>query len=252
MMSYVEQLFSLKGKVALVSGASRGIGEAIAHGLVQAGAVVVGMGRSPAPTQASRQNFVYRRCDVLDRAAFRKLCEDMWSEHEHLDTYVHAAGTTLINTDRSSLAETFRRTIDTNLTAAYDCCLAVSEHMAKHNGGSIINITSIGSILGFPSNPGYVASKGGLRMLTKAMALDLGAQHIRVNNISPGYIRTAMTETSFHDPVCHQERLHRMIIQRWGTPEDLVGAAIFLASEASSYITGQDILVDGGWTAKGL
>jgi NAD(P)-dependent dehydrogenase (short-subunit alcohol dehydrogenase family) len=106
--------------------------------------------------------------------------------------------------------------------------------------------------MGFPRNPGYVAAKGGLRMLTKALALDLGCHGIRVNNLAPGYVRTAMTEASHADPVLHGERLRHMILPRWGLPDDLVGAAVFLASDASAYVTGSDLFVDGGWTAKGL
>ena len=111
---------------------------------------------------------------------------------------------------------------------------------------------SIGSMQGFPDNPGYIASKGGLRMLSKSLAIDLAKDNIRVNNIVPGYISTDMTKGSRNDPVLYEERLERMIIQRWGETEDIVGAVIYLASNASSYVTGIDLVVDGGWTAKGL
>jgi len=106
--------------------------------------------------------------------------------------------------------------------------------------------------MGFPGNPAYVASKGGVRMLTKALALDLAEHNIRVNNLVPGYIRTDMTEASFQDPIRYDERLQHMMIKRWGVTEDLAGAAIYLASNASNYVTGSDLLVDGGWTAKGM
>ena len=105
---------------------------------------------------------------------------------------------------------------------------------------------------GFPGNPAYVASKGGVRALTKALALDYASKNIRVNNIVPGYVCTAMTEKSYLDEKLYSERLDRMMIQRWGKAEDLAGAAIYLASEASSYVTGIDLIIDGGWTAKGL
>jgi gluconate 5-dehydrogenase len=121
-----------------------------------------------------------------------------------------------------------------------------------HNSGSIINITSINSIIGFPGNPGYVASKGGLRMLTKALSIDLANRGIRVNAIMLGYFRTTMTASSYADLTLRSKRLKQMVIQRYGEPKEVVGAAIFLASEASSYITGQDICIDGGWTAKGM
>ena len=250
-MSFLEDLFSLRARVAVVSGASRGIGLAIASGLARAGAAVVGLGTSAAP-QASQEGMAYHRCDVTDAAAFVRLCDGVVSDHGHLDVYVHAAGISLQGEPLADPAGTFARTIEVNLTAAYRCFLAASERMAPSRGGSIIAITSIGGLMGFPLNPGYVASKGGLRLLTRALALDLGERRIRVNAIAPGYVRTAMTEASYQDPRRYEERLARTILKRWGAPEDLIGAAIFLASDASSYITGQEIVVDGGWTAKGL
>ena len=119
-------------------------------------------------------------------------------------------------------------------------------------GSSIINVTSIGSMLGFPENPGYIAAKGGLRMMTKALAVDYGTSGIRVNALAPGYIHTDMTAKSFANPEENERRRKHTCLGRWGTTEDLVGAAIFLASTASAYITGQDLIVDGGWTAKGM
>ncbi len=248
---FIDSLFSLRGRVALVSGASRGIGLAIARGFEKAGATVIGIGTSPAPAEAFTGNLSYRQCSVADEKKFRALCDSLFGEHGGLHVYLHAAGITLPN-DPADAGDNFDKTIDINLKAAYRCCLAVSEYMQRGKGGSIINVTSIGSVLGFPDNPGYVASKGGLRMLSRALALDLAAKNIRVNNLAPGYIHTAMTEKSFNDPRRHEERLARMMLKRWGEPGDLVGTAVFLASEASAYVTGQDIFVDGGWTAKGL
>ena len=113
-------------------------------------------------------------------------------------------------------------------------------------------ISSINATLGFPDNPGYVAAKGGLTAMTRALAVDLGKRQIRVNSIAPGYVHTKMTELSYQDSDTHKERMRRTILGRWGEPEDLAGAAIFLASKASAYVTGQEILVDGGWSVKGL
>jgi len=250
--TFLENLFSLRGRVALVSGASRGIGMAIARGLEKAGATVVGTGTSAAAAEAPTGNLSYERCDIVDNAGFRALCEALQRKHGGLHIYIHAAAISLPGGVSADADDNFDRTIDTNLKAAYHCCRTVSAYMERSGGGSIINVTSIGAVQGFPGNPGYVASKGGLRLLTKALALDLAGKNIRVNNLAPGYIHTAMTDKSFKDPQRHQERLARMMLQRWGRPDDLVGAAIFLASEASAYVTGQDIFVDGGWTAKGL
>lgn len=251
-VTFLESLFSLRGRVALVSGASRGIGMAIARGLEMAGATVVGIGTSVAPAEAPTGNLSYEQCDAADDAGFRALCEALYQKHGGLHIYLHAAAISLTSDASSNADDIFDKTIDINLKAAYHCCRTVSAHMERCGGGSIINVTSIGAVQGFPGNPGYVASKGGLRLLTKALALDLADKNIRVNNLAPGYIHTAMTDKSFKDPQRHQERLVRMMLKRWGKPDDLIGAAIFLASEASAYVTGQDIFVDGGWTAKGL
>jgi NAD(P)-dependent dehydrogenase (short-subunit alcohol dehydrogenase family) len=242
--------FSLDGRVAIVTGASRGIGAAIANGLGRAGAQVVGVARSTTPAEAAL--FPYRRCDVTDHDAFRRLCVAVAAECGRLDILVNAAGITLPAEGAEQSVTAFESTLAVNLPAAYACCIAAAAAMRAGGGGSIVNVTSIGSVLGFPRNPGYVAAKGGLRMLTKALALDLADDGIRVNNLVPGYVHTAMTAASYAEPEAHGGRLRHMILPRWGQPDDLVGAAVFLASDASAYVTGSDLFVDGGWTAKGL
>jgi NAD(P)-dependent dehydrogenase (short-subunit alcohol dehydrogenase family) len=246
--------FDLTGRIAIVSGASRGIGEAIAAGLAAAGATVIGISRSVAKEAAGNARVQLRTCDVTDTEGFRALCGSVAAEHRRLDVYVHCAGVSYSSAEMPDESERFARTISVNLVAAYECDRTAAEHMIKSGGagGSIVNVTSINSVQGFPGNPGYVASKGGLSALTRALALDLGGSGIRVNNLQPGYIRTAMTEASYSDPARNEQRLQRTILKRWGTAADLVGPAVFLASDASAYITGQDIVVDGGWVVKGL
>lgn len=252
MSTYLESLFSLRGKVALVTGASRGIGAGIAEALAASGAHVLGLGRSAQAQSKLPAGIEYRQCDVLDASQFAVICAEVFDANGRIDVLVNAAGISLPKSEGQQAQRDFERTVATNLTAVHHCCQAVGGYMKKSGGGSIINVTSIGSVLGFPGNPAYVASKGALRMLTQALALDLAADQIRVNNLAPGYIRTDMTEASFQDPVRHAERLQHMMIKRWGTPQDLAGAAIFLASSASAYVTGTDLFVDGGWTAKGM
>ena len=124
--------------------------------------------------------------------------------------------------------------------------------MKKQGSGSIINITSIAAELGLPDNPAYMAAKGALKQLTKSLAFDLGPFGVRVNNIGPGYFQTDMTKFGWSDPERFEARARRTLLGRWGEPNDLAGAVIFLASDASRYITAQDLYVDGGWVAKGL
>ena len=242
-------LFNLSGRIALVSGASRGIGHAIATGLAEAGATTFGLARSPAPADGA---YAYRQCDVTDVKEVAALMAEVFAAHGRIDILVNAAGITLPGGVAADPAEAFRQTLAANLTAVYDCCRLVVPYMQKGGGGSIVNVTSIGAEQGFPGNPGYAAAKGGLAAMTRALAVDYGPSGIRVNNLAPGYVRTAMTEASHSDPGRHAARAARTILGRWGRAEEMVGAAIFLASSASSYVTGTDLFVDGGWTAKGL
>jgi NAD(P)-dependent dehydrogenase (short-subunit alcohol dehydrogenase family) len=246
----IARLFSLNGRVAIVTGGSRGIGAAIANGLAGAGARVIALARSAAPAVPLSSGIAYASCDVTAAGAFERLLADTFKREKRLDILVNAAGVSLAA--EGAELERFDRTLVANLRAAYAACLAVAPLMEQSGGGSIINVTSVNSVLGFPANPGYVAAKGGLRMLTKALAIDLGPAKVRVNALAPGYIRTAMTAASHADAAARKAREQRTILGRFGETEDLVGAAIFLASDASSYITGTDLFVDGGWTAKGL
>ena len=247
--NYLESIFSLKNKTAIITGGSKGIGAEIARAFIKVGANVVCISRSE-PAIKEQSNFSYYKCDISDSQKFQSICELIDSHYKGIDILVNAAGISLPIDDKYTEFERFSKTLSVNLLATYQCCEIVSKFM--HKGSSIINITSIGSMLGFPGNPGYVASKGGVMALTKSLAIDLSPMNIRVNNIVPGYIRTEMTQKSFKDKKLYNERLARMIIKRWGSVEDITGAAIFLASGSSSYVTGTDVIIDGGWTAKGI
>ncbi len=241
------KLFSLEGKVAVVTGASRGIGQALADGLAAAGAMTVGVARSEVGPSYTHP-VAYCPADVRQDA--EKIVRFAVNRFGALDILVNAAGITLAQTDADSALQNFDDTIAVNLRAPLALALAAAKVMRP--GGSIVNVTSIGAHLGFPGNPGYVAAKGGLRSLTQALAVDLGPQGIRVNALAPGYIHTDMTAASYADQEKHEARRRHTCLGRWGEPEDLVGGCVFLASDASRYMTGQSLVIDGGWTAKGL
>jgi len=249
----MSDMFSLQGKVAIVTGGSSGIGFAIANGLVGAGATVFGLGRSDAPKEKTVKKFLYKKCNILDSILFEKICDDIFQDFGSLDILINAAGISTASNLNEDSFTVFNDTLNTNLTAIYQNCEIVKNYMSQSDkGGSIINLTSIASFSGFPNNPGYAASKGGLRMLTKALAVDYASKKIRVNNIAPGYIKTLMTQESYNNEEAYLVRKKHTILDRWGTSDDLLGAAIFLSSSASNYVTGIDLVVDGGWLAKGM
>lgn len=232
-------LFDLSGRSAVVTGASRGIGAAIAAGLAEAGASVVGLSRSGKGAGGVQ----HRVCDLADISALPSALQGL----KQLDILVHAAGISLTGGDAVAR---FQATLAVDLVAPYVLNLAALPLLQKSKAASIINVTSINSQRGFPGNPGYVAAKAGLAGLTRALAVDLAP--IRVNALAPGYVNTDMTAKSHGDPAMNAQRRRHTVLGRWGEPGDMVGAAIFLASDASAYVTGQEIFVDGGWTINGL
>ena len=166
---------------------------------------------------------------------------------------INCAGITLTLSKNIYDAEIdFKNTLDINLTSSFYLSYAVLDVMKTFKTGSIINITSIGANLGFPSNPAYISSKAGLAGLTRSLSYDFAKYGIRVNNLVPGYFKTDMTKDSFLNSKKNKERATRSLLLRWGDPSELVGPAIFLASSASSFVTGIDLVVDGGWSIKGL
>jgi len=239
--------FSVHNRVVVITGSNRGNGFAIANGLSNAGAKVVRIDLA----FTNKLNTEDIEFDLTSHKKIKSLVEDIAKKYGRIDALVNNAGISIASAYPYADEYSYEKTLSVNLHAAFAMCSAVCPIMASHKAGSIVNITSLGAELAFPNNPSYQISKAGLRQLTKVLARDWGEAGIRANNICPGYINTAMTATSFADNELHQKRKNNTLMKRWGESEDLVGPTIFLISEASSYITGTDIYVDGGWTANG-
>tara|TARA_Y100001963_G_scaffold148814_1_gene227326 strand:+ start:1306 stop:2082 length:777 start_codon:yes stop_codon:yes gene_type:complete len=258
-VNFLEAMFSLKGKTAIVTGASGGLGRHISTSLIESGAQVVladidKSGLSSLIDELESKNLKASKyvLDLTEKTEIVKFVAHIKEKYGKIDILINNAGVTYPHSFFEYPEKAWDMTYKINLWAPYELSRKVAEVMKENNSGSIINITSLNAELAFPNNPAYVTFKGALKQLSKSMALELGKYNIRVNNVGPGYMKTEMTKKSWSDPVIHEERKNKTVLNRWGTPEDLAGPIVFLASDASGYVTGQDIYVDGGWLIKGL
>lgn len=251
----MSDLFSIKGKTIIITGAGgSGMANILAKNMAKYQANVYGLDIKFAKTSKNSSKFLkFIECDITDQNKFDETCKSIFSKHKKIDVLINGAGVTFPQENEKFYSdEKWDITNNINLKAAFQCSQTVIKYMLKKQNGSIINFTSINAELGFPKNPAYVASKGGLKMLTKALAKDWGKFGIRVNNIGPGYMKTEMTKRSWNNPRLRKARTSRTLLNRWGEKQDIVGPCIFLASDASTYVTGLDLYVDGGWLANGL
>ena len=239
----------LKGKVAVITGCGRGIGLCLAKALQSHGVIVYGIDKEFA-NDTGIENPVC--IDLLNHSDIANLKSRIEERHGALNILINNAGVTIPSSDENYKYDDWIRTLKINLDAPFVITQQLLSLLKKGRGSSIINITSLNSALAFPNNPAYVASKSGLAGLTRSMALDYGKHGIRVNSISPGYIKTEMTGESWSNITKRKERQNRTVLGRWGTPEDLSGPMLFLCSDMSSYITGHSLFVDGGWKIRGL
>jgi len=252
MSSFSNNLFSLEGKTALLTGGGRGIGLAIASGLTKAGASVA-IFEKKIEQNIIPDNIKIYTVDLIKHMDLEQHFKNFINDFGNINILINNAGITKSLESENYSINDWESTLAINLSSVFLMCQLVGKKMIQQGlGGSIINITSIGGSQGFPNNPAYCSSKGGVRQLTKALAYDWGKHGIRVNNLVPGYTHTPMNQKSWEDKNLRKERSEHTMLDRWAEPEDMIGPAIFLASDASNYITGSDMYVDGGWNAKGI
>jgi gluconate 5-dehydrogenase len=249
-------LFSLKGRTALVTGSSRGLGNAIARGLAEAGAAIVLNGVNNEACQAAAQalashGFSVRALpfDVTDEASVTGAFEALDREGVAIDILVNNAGIQLRKPIVELAVSEWQRVIDTNLTSAFIVGREAAKRMIPRGQGKVVNIGSLMSGLGRATVAPHTAAKGGIKLLTQAMAAEWAAHNIQANAIGPGYMLTEMNRALIDNPDFDQWVKGRTPARRWGRPDELTGAAVFLSSSASDYVNGQIIYVDGGMSA---
>lgn len=250
-------LFNLEGKIAMISGASRGLGQGMAVGLAEAGATIIGLSTDKNNLQQTNQlvedtgqKFVGFSCDVTDNEQVDNAVSKTVSQFGKIDILVNNAGTIRRAPAAEYSDEDWLKVIDTNLNALFRISREVGKIMIKQSSGKIINIASLLSFQGGITVPAYAASKGGVMQLTKALANEWAKYNIQVNAIAPGYFATDNTEALRNNPERNKTISERIPAGRWGNPQDLKGSVVYLASKASDYVNGHILLVDGGWMAR--
>ncbi len=252
----MNDLFDLKGKVAIVTGATRGLGQGMAIALAKAGANIVGVGQSSLePTkkevEAIGGKFLPINANLTTLDKVQEIVDKTKSEYGKIDILVNNAGTIRREDAINYTEQDWDDILNLNLKTLFFLSQAVAKEMINQkNGGKIINIASMLSYQGGIRVPAYTASKSGVKGLTKALANEWAKYNINVNAIAPGYMATDNTKAIREDEKRNKEILDRIPAGRWGTPEDLAGAVIFLSSKASNYVNGECIAVDGGWLAR--
>lgn len=256
-MSILE-LFQLNGKTALVTGCKRGIGKAMALALAEAGADVIGVSASlelensivEQEIKALGRNFSAYQCDFSDRKALYAFINQVRSDFPEIDVLVNNAGTILRKPAAEHPDEYWDTIIEVNLNAQFILSREFGQMMIARGQGKIIFTASLLTFQGGITVPGYTSSKHGIAGLTKALANEWAGLGVQVNAIAPGYVVTDNTEALRNDPVRYKAILERIPSGRWGNPDDIKGPVLFLASNASDYVNGEILTVDGGWMGR--
>ncbi|MBI1791738.1 MAG: glucose 1-dehydrogenase [Acidobacteria bacterium] len=254
-----QQLFTLEGKVAVVLGGTSGIGQAIARGYAQAGAITIASSRDRAKVDAMAGQLealgsqtLRQTSDVQDRASLEALCAAAVAAFGHVDVLVVTSGALKKAPTVDLSEEDWNRVIDINLNGTFRANQVFGRQMIRQQSGAIINTCSMTSFVSFNEVAPYAASKAGVLLLTRSLACEWARHHVRVNAIAPGVFRTPLNTAALDIPERLAAITARTPMGRVGRVEELVGAAVFLASEAASFVTGETIAVDGGFLAKGI
>ena len=250
------ELFDLNGKVAIVTGGGSGLGHGYSINLAKAGATVYMFGRSEKPLKETADEIAAfggtaYACigDITSTTDIADTVKNVYDKEGHIDILVNNAGTEIAEPFLSVTEEHFDTIMGVNIKGTYMMAKEVAAYMTKQKSGKIINIASLGSYIGLADSTVYCSSKGAVVQFTKAIAIELAKYNIQVNAIAPGYFMTEMTRPFFEDEDHSKWIKERIPLGYVGTEADLAGTVIFLASHASDYVTGQTILVDGGWMA---
>lgn len=248
--------FDLTGRVALVTGAGRGIGAAISSALAEAGATVAlaartapEVGALAGKLRADGRAASAHQLDVTDRADVRRVVGEVLEGHGRIDILVNNAGTNVQQSVLEITDEAWDLVLNTNLRGTFLCAQTVAPHMLSRGAGKIVNVASTFAALGYYGRGAYAASKGAVVQLTKVMALEWGASGLNVNAVGPTATRTPMNEQLFTDDDYRERVLARIPAGRWAEPQDTANAVVYLASPAADMVNGHLLLVDGGWSA---
>lgn len=252
----MENMFDLSGKKAIVTGAAQGLACGMAEGLMEAGAEVAILDLSAKTGEVAqefcRQGFLCHavQADLSDAAVREKAFYDAVEKMGGLDILVNAAGVQKRHKSEEFPLADWDFVLNINLTAVFSLCQLAAKHYMAHGGGKIINVASMLSYFGGYTVPAYAASKGGVAQITKAFANEWASKNINVNALAPGYMATTMNTALINNPQRNREILSRIPAGAWGTPEDMKGPVVFLASDASCYLHGAIIPVDGGYLGR--